>query len=161
MKNPYPSETGCCPRFQPEPYDEKEFQWEGRLFIKDKVRCIFNLPVGFGKAMVRNMERAEKADAYTPEPPLVLSDHTSKWNIDLYYEVAKEVPDAENVILKGTYLSKVFEGPFKDAGKWCSEMATWVKSLGKETAQTLMYYTTCPRCAKVYGKNYVVILAAV
>jgi hypothetical protein len=22
-----------------------------------------------------------------------------------------------------------------------------------------MWYTTCPKCAKVYGKNYVVILA--
>lgn len=161
MKNPYPSETGCCPRFQPEPFDEKELQLEGRRFIKDRVRCLFNVPLGFGKTMTRNMEKIDRADAYPPEPPLMLSDHTSRWNLDLYIEVAKEVPDAHNVVLGGTYLCKVFEGPFKEAGRWCSEMADWVKSQGKEIRKTLMYYTTCPRCAKVYGKNYVVILAAV
>lgn len=161
MKNPYPSKTGCCPEFQPEPYDEKELQWEGKRFIKDRVRCVFNIPVGFGKVMTRNLEKIDRADAYTPDPPIVLSDHTSPWNIDLYYEIAKEVPDAENVTLGGTYLSKVFEGPFKNVGKWCDEMTDWVKSQGKEVQKTLMYYTTCPKCAKVYGKNYVVVLAAV
>lgn len=161
MKNPYPSETGCCPRFQPETFDEKELQLEDRRFIKDRVRCLFNMPLGFGKAMMRTMEKVEKVNAYTPEPPLVLADHTSRWNMDLYYEVVKEIPGAENVVLEGTYLSKVFEGPFKDARKWCDQMAVWVKSQGREATKNLMYYTTCPRCAKVYGKNYVVILAAV
>lgn len=161
MKNPYPTETGCCPRFDPEPWNEKEFQWDNRRFIKDRVRCLFHMPLNFGKAMIRTMEKIEKADAFTPEPPLALSDHTSKWNMDLYIEVTKQVPDAENVHLSGAYLSKVFEGPFKDTGKWCEQMGEWVRSKGKEIKKYLMYYTTCPKCAKHYGKNYVVIFAEV
>ena len=161
MDHPYESETGCCPRFNPEPWDEKEHVWEEKPFIKDRVRCLFYMPLRFGKAMMRCTEKIQKADAFTPEVPLCLSDHTSKWNMDLYVEVAKEVPGAENVRFSGTYLSKVFEGPFKDTGKWCDQMTEWVRSQGKEIKKSLMYYTTCPKCAKHYGSNYVVILCQV
>lgn len=111
--------------------------------------------------MVRNMARIKQASAFTPEPPVVLSDHTSKWNMDLYIEVSKEIPGIENVRLSGSFLSKVFEGPFKNTGQWCQQMAEWVRSKGKTIKRELMYYTTCPKCAKHYGKNYVVILAEV
>ncbi len=161
MNTPYPSETGCCPRFRPELWDEKELQWDNKRFIKDRVRCLFFMPLNFGKVMVRSLAKIEKAGAFTPEIPLVLSDHTSRWNMDVYIEVTKEVADAENVRLSGSYLSKVFEGPYKLTGQWCRQMADWVKSKGKQIRKELMYYTTCPKCAKHYGKNYVVIVAQI
>jgi len=40
-------------------------------------------------------------------------------------------------------------------------MAAHVKSKNKTLKQQLFYYTTCPKCAEVYGKNYVVLLAEV
>lgn len=161
MEHPYESETGCCPRFDPAPWDEKQFEWQDKLFIKDKVRCLFHIPLNFGKVITRCMEKIDKADAVTPAPPIGLSDHTSPWNMDLYIEVAKDVPDADNVKLSGSYMSKVFEGPYKDTRIWCRKMAEWVKSQGKEIKKHLMYYTTCPKCAKHYGKNYVVYIAQV
>ena len=30
------SETGCCSRFDPEPWDEKEFELQNKLFAKAK-----------------------------------------------------------------------------------------------------------------------------
>jgi len=63
--------------------------------------------------------------------------------------------------MSGTFLSKVFEGPFKNAGKWVKQMKRYVKSQGKELKKMYFFYTTCPACARVYGKNYTVILAAV
>ncbi len=161
MNNPYPSETGCCSRFIAEPWDGKELQWDGKLFLKDRVRCFFFIPLNFGKVITRAMEKIGNAGAFTPEPPLVLSDHTSRWNMDLYIEVPKEVPNAEHARLSGTFLTKVFEGSFKETGRWCQQMADWVRSKGKEMKRELLYYTTCPKCAKHYGKNYVVILAQV
>lgn len=161
MKNPYPSETGCCPRFVPEPWDEREWQWDQKLFLKDRVRCLFHVPLNFGQVMVRSMAKVEAAGAWTPKPPLVLSDHTSRWNMDLFIEVAREVPAAEHARLSGSFRSKVFEGSFKDTGKWCQQMAEWVRAKGKPSQRHLMYYTTCPKCAKHYGKNYVVIFAQV
>jgi hypothetical protein len=161
MNHPYKAETNCCPRFNPEPWEGKEVQWEKKLFIKDKIRCLFHVPVNFGGVMVRNMALLDKAGAFTPEPPIVLSDHTSAWNMDLYIEGTKEVPGAEMSRISGTFLAKVFEGPFKDTKKWCQQMQEWVRSKGKAIKRELMYYTTCPKCAKHYGKNYVVIFAEV
>jgi NMD protein affecting ribosome stability and mRNA decay len=40
-------------------------------------------------------------------------------------------------------------------------MTAYVAGQGKEIRRLLFYYTTCPRCAKAYGRNYVAILAEV
>jgi hypothetical protein len=40
-------------------------------------------------------------------------------------------------------------------------MDDYVKSKGKTVEQLFYFYTTCPKCAKVYGKNYVVLFAKV
>lgn len=58
-------------------------------------------------------------------------------------------------------MEKVFEGPFRDTGQWCRQMAQWVQSKGKTIKRHLTYYATCPKCARHYGKNYVVILTEV
>ena len=81
--------------------------------------------------------------------------------MDLYIEVAKEVPGAAMARLSGRYVSKVFEGPFKETGNWCRQMAEWMEGRGQKIEKLWMYYTTCPKCARHYGKNYVVILAEV
>lgn len=80
---------------------------------------------------------------------------------DIYIAVSKEVPQAKTVRISGTFLTKVFEGPYKDAGKWVKEMKTYVKAKGREMKKMYFFYTTCPKCAKFYGKNYTVILAEV
>jgi hypothetical protein len=71
------------------------------------------MPLNFGQVMVRNLTRIGEAKAFTPNPPLVLSDHTSRWKMDLYVEVTKEVPHAAHARLGGSFLAKVFEGPTK------------------------------------------------
>ena len=154
------SETGCCPRFDPEPWDEKEVEWEEKLFLKERVRTLFHIPLNFGKVMIRSMEKIQAADALTPKP-LMLSDHVSLWRMGVYVAVTKEVPGAEMATISGKFLSKVFEGPYKDAPKWCKEMSAFVQSRGKELKKMYYFYTTCPRCAKYYGKNYTVLLAGI
>ena len=154
------SETGCCLRFNPEPWDEKEISFQEKLFVKDHVRSFLHIPLNFGKVMVKNMERIKDADALAPEP-LLLSDEKSLWGADIYIAVAKEVPGAEMARISGTFLTKVFEGPYKNIGKWVKEMKAYVKAKGREIKKMYFFYTTCPACAKVYGKNYTVILAEV
>ena len=95
------------------------------------------------------------------EEMIVLADENSLWGADVYVNVAKDVPGAQMASISGTFLSKVFEGPYKNIRTWISQMHQYVKSQGKEPKKLYFYYTTCPRCAKVYGKNYVVLLAQV
>ena len=154
------SETGCCPRFKPEPWDEKEVKLNDRLFIKDHVVSLFHIPLNFGRIMVKNMELIETADAHDPEL-LLLSDENSLWGSDVYIAVSKGVPGAEMARISGTFLTKVFEGPYKNAGNWAKEMETYVQSKNRAIEKMYFFYTTCPSCAKFYGKNYTVLLAKV
>ncbi len=160
MDKLYDSETRCCPRFDPGPWDEKEVKFEDKLFVKDRVRSFFHIPLNFGKVMVRNMERISGAGALPPMP-LMLSDEKSLWGADIYMAVVKEVPGAEMAKISGTFLTKVFEGPYKDIKKWIGEMKEYMASKEREIEKMYFFYTTCPKCAKYYGKNYVVILAKV
>ncbi|MFH1404451.1 MAG: hydrolase [Candidatus Altiarchaeota archaeon] len=154
------SETGCCPRFDPAPWDGKEVMWDGKLFLKDHVTSVFHIPLNFGKVIVRDMEKITAAGALTPKP-LMLSDEKSMWGSDIYIEVSREVPGAEMTRMSGTFLTKVFEGPYRDAGKWAKQMGEYVKSKGRDAKKMYFFYTTCPKCAKHYGKNYTVLLAEV
>lgn len=158
MEKLYDSETGCCPRFEPEPWDEKEHIFDNRLFIKDRVKSILHIPINFGKVMVRNMQKIVNADALAPVP-FMLSDENSLWGSDVYIEVTKDIPDAQMARISGSFLTKVFEGPYKNIRLWIKDMENFVASREKEIKKLYFFYTTCPNCAKYYGKNYVVLVA--
>ena len=107
-------------------------------------------------------QKAQESKATsTIEDFLLLAYDTSPWNSELYMTVTNEVYGIKNVKLTGTYLSKVFEGPYKNTRIWCNEMQEWVKTQGKTLKKNLIYYTTCPKCAKHYGKNHIVYFAQV
>ena len=95
----------CCPKFDPSPWQEKRFDWEEKLFVKDKVLTLFYMPVTFKRVIKRLFKKLEASEASCPDN-LILSDHTSKWNMDLYMAVDKPLKDAENVSLSGHFLSK-------------------------------------------------------
>lgn len=157
---PFDFTTECCPRFDPEPWDEKELHWENRRFVKDRVRSFLHIPLNFGAVMKRNLTPIAAAGAF-PETSVLLADENSLWGADVYIEVTKDIPGATMATISGTFLSKVFEGPYRDMGKWIKQMQEYVKSEGKEAGRLYFFYTTCPKCAKKYGKNYVAILAQV
>jgi hypothetical protein len=159
MSDANPNEI-CCPQFDPDPWQDKEIAWDGKRFVQDRVRCFLHIPLNFGGVMKRNMEKIEAAGA-KPDDCVILSDDNSLWGADVYISVAKDVPGAQMASISGTFLSKVFEGPYSRMGKWCKEMKAHVASQGKSLSRMYSYYTTCPRCAKKYGKNYVVLLAQV
>ena len=148
----------CCSRFNPDPWDEKEIEWEDKKFVKDRVRSIFHIPINFGSVMKRNVELIEAANA-KPQEMIVLSDENSLWGADVYISVTKEVPSARMTTISGIFLSKVFEGSYSKIQQWIDEMKQFAASEDKKLKKLYFYYTTCPKCAKKYGKNYVVLLA--
>ena len=150
----------CCPKFDPTPWDGKVFEWKDKKFIKDKVLTVFYMPVNFGN-VIRKLDKQIRHENAAVQDNMGLSDHTSKWNMDIYLAVDKEIPGAQNTTLSGTFVSKVYEGPFGDTGKWHKDFVSWCGTQGYKTGKIFMWYTTCPKCAKKYEKNYVVILAEV
>jgi hypothetical protein len=154
------NDTGCCPRFDPELWDGKEITWNDKLFVKDRVASLFHIPINFGKVISRNMRKIDGQKGLD-EPPVVLSDEISLWGSDLYISVTKEIPEATMDKISGTFLTKAYEGPYRNTQKWCQDMAGYVKTKGRELKKMYFFYTTCPKCAKAYGKNYVVLFARV
>jgi len=150
----------CCPKFDPKPWENKIHHWNNKKFIKDKVFTLFNIPINFGAVMKRLDKVVTQQKANIPDW-LCLSDHTSKWNMDLYLAVDKQITGSENVTMTGKYFSKVYEGSFKETGKWCKDFEETTKAKKLKTGKLFMWYTTCPKCAKKYGKNYVVILSRI
>jgi hypothetical protein len=150
----------CCPRFDPEPWDDRELCWQDKRFVKDRVTSVFHIPLNFGAVMKRNMARIE-ATGTISATWVVLSDENSLWGSDVFIEVTGDVPGADMATISGTFLSKVFEGPYGSMHRWIEEMKVFVQSRGRSPQKLYLYYTTCPKCAKKYGKNYVVILAQV
>jgi hypothetical protein len=150
----------CCPKFDPVPWNEKTFEWKDKKFIKDKVFTIFYIPVNYGSIMKKLDKKLTLANAENPQA-MCLSDHTSMWNMDLYLAVDKEIPNMHNTTMSGNFVSKVYEGSFKETGNWQKDFIEWSKTKGYKTLKQFMWYTTCPKCVKKYGKNYVVILAEI
>jgi hypothetical protein len=150
----------CCPEFDPVPWDDKIMEWDEKKFIKDSVFTFFFMPVNFGCVMKKLDTKIRTAGASIPDW-ICLSDHTSRWNMDLYLAADKDVPGAVNTTLSGKFYSKVYEGPFKDTGKWCKDYENIAAGKGFKIKKWFMWYTTCPKCARKYGKNYVVIISQV
>ena len=153
--------TNCCPRFNTEGWDGATLHFENKLFVKAKTIALFHIPLNMGKIFPETFGAIETADALDSNDMIVLSYDPSPWRGEHYFSVSKEVPGQEMVKLSGDYLTKVFEGPYKNVSKWEKQILEWVKSQGKAVTKTYFFYTTCPKCAKVYGKNYVVAVAKV
>jgi hypothetical protein len=154
------AEKECCPRFDPAPWQERWITLDGKRFVKDRVRSFMHIPLNFGAVMVRNLAAIQKAGAEKPDM-LLLSDENSLWGADVYLEVAKEIPGANMASISGTFLAQAHEGPYRDMGKWIADMKRRVEAKGKALKKFYFYYTACPKCAKKYGKNYVVLFAQV
>jgi len=154
------SQTECCPKFDPEPWDGVVIEWENKRFIKEKVCTFFYMPLNFGGVMKKISKKLEQS-GISMTNSMCLSDHTSKWNMDIFIDVEKVVSGADNVTISGKFLSKVYEGNFKETGNWCKDFEAYARKQSYEVKKWYMWYTTCPKCAKKYGKNYVVILGQV
>ena len=155
------SETGCCPKFDPALWDDQVLHFEDKLFVKGRTIQFLHLPLNMNRMMTRVWEKIRAAGAEPGDQFLVLSCDPSPWRGEHYFAATKEVAGLENVRLSGDFLVKVFEGPFRQAVQWAREMGEFAAAKGRPMQRLFMYYTTCPRCAKEYGKNYVVGFAQV
>ena len=150
----------CCPPFDPAPWNEKEFNWTGKLFVKERVHSFLHVPLDFGSAMARAARKIDAARAAV-SPPFYLSDENSLWGADLYVAAARPVPGAAMSSFSGTFLAKAYEGPYRNIRHWIADMDVFAKNRGKSIRKLYFFYAACPKCAKKYGKNPVVLFAQV
>jgi effector-binding domain-containing protein len=92
---------------------------------------------------------------------LLLAYDPSPWKSELYIAVTKEIPEPDVVKLTGTYVSMVFDGPYSGVPRYIKTMEEYLDTLKKKSKKYFFYFTTCPKCAKKFGHNYIVALSEV
>jgi hypothetical protein len=154
----------CCPEFHPEVWDNTKHEWTNKLFLKDTVPEIFHIPMpaSYRKVITRMQKKIEAAGA-TPESDdyLLLTYDPTPFKGVLLLSISKEIPGEEMVRLTGTFMSKVFEGPYSHVPKFMKEMDSWLGSQNLQAKKHYIFYAYCPQCASKYGHNYIVDLAEV
>jgi hypothetical protein len=155
------SETGCCPKFDPTHWDRKVMKLENLRMVKASTRSFIYIPLNMGRVMTKTMKAITNAEADCKDKYLILSQDQSRWRCDHYILVDKEVPGLNNVLFSGTFITMVFEGDYSQIPNWMPLLETQIKEKSAQMKSVYAFYTTCPKCAKHYGKNYVVLFGEI
>ncbi|MEO0917770.1 MAG: hydrolase [Pseudomonadota bacterium] len=155
------TETGCCPAFDPRGWDGRRLVFDDKPFVRATTRSLMHVPINMNSVFTRVQENIEEAGAQDPNGYLVLSHDLSASEGEHLFAVTKDVPGEEMTRLSGTFITRVFEGPYRHAKTWDHDMRVAAEAHGHEAKRVFMFYTTCPRCAKALGKNYFVGLAEI
>jgi hypothetical protein len=158
-------EKECCPKFNPQKWDEKTQNWENKHFIKESIPTLFHMPFPpmIGKKITKMMNLAYEAKKVSPnkEEVLVLFRDPSVFKSEIYLSVTGNVPGANNTNISGTFVSKVFSGSYNSIPKFIKEIDEYLAKKGKTAKDYYIHYAYCPKCAKKYGNNYMIIFARV
>jgi hypothetical protein len=150
----------CCPRLDAGFWQGRMLAWKDRPFARVRVRSLLHVPLNLGGRIRDARALIDRAGAASPLE-VVLVDDLSAWGADVYLPVSAPVPGLEMAALSGTFITKVFEGPYRDAPSWAATMRAYIAGRGRRLSKLFFGYTTCPSCARAYGANHVVLFALV
>lgn len=155
------NETGCCPKFDPEGWDGRHLHFKDMPFVRATTRSLLHVPINMGTVFTRVQQHIEDAGAAPLDGYLVLSRDLSSTEGEHLFAVSRDVPQEEMVTMSGEYMTRVFEGPYRHAKNWVHDMEVAAEAAGHTAKRVFMFYTTCPKCARAYGKNYIVGIAEI
>lgn len=155
----------CCPKFNPEKWDQKTFNWDNKSFIKETMGTFFHMP--FPSAIAKKVGKlctmaddAKMAEAI-PEDALLLFRDPSAFKSEIYLSVSGTVPGADNVSITGAFAAKVYAGPYNAVPKFIKQFNEYLATKGQTAKDYYIHYAYCPKCAKKYGDNFMIIFALV
>jgi len=149
-----------CQLIKPSKWNNKKHVWKNKLFLKDKVVQFMHMPLNMPWVIQRMWKKIKenKADPAVKDF-LMLAYDPSPWVSEIYMNVTKEIPGT--VKLSGTYITKVFDGPFNSPPKWVKEFDAYLAKKKMKAIKYYFYFTMCPECIKRTGHNYCIVFAQV
>ena len=161
-------EGQCCPKFIPKKWDKKTFVWKNKPFIKDSIPTLFHIPFPpmIGKKITRMMTLAEKSKKISSKKDevLVLFRDPNAFRSEIYISVTGKVPNANNVKISGTFIARVYDGPYNAVPKFIKQMNEYLEKKKKKIPKNsdyVIHYAYCPKCEKKYGHNYMILFAKI
>lgn len=155
------NETGCCPRFHPEEWHNQVIRMNKIPFVKAKSRSFMYMPLNLGKVMTKTMKAIESEDAMPKDRYLVLSKDLSPWKCEHYFMVSKPLQKLNTDHITGEFYLRTYDGPYKNMPHWIDAFKKEANEQGYHLKDIFYFYTTCPKCAEVYGHNYVVLFGKI
>jgi len=155
----------CCPKFNPEKWNQKTYDWVNKPFIKESLPTFFHIP--FPATMNKKitglcrLAKDSKMAEVNNEDTLMLFRDPGVFKSEVYMSVTGPVAGADNVNISGTFIGKVFTGPYNAVPKFIKQMNEYLASQGKKAKDYYIHYAYCPECAKKYGDNYMILFARV
>lgn len=153
--------TGCCPRFKPEGWDNRHLHFDNKKFARVTTRSAMHIPWNMDQVFTRVQRHIADAGAASLATEIVLSRDTSPWEAEHFFAVLKDVDDEEMTTLSGDFITRVFEGTYRRTKDFSHDMEVAAIAMGKTAKRVFFFYTTCPRCVKTYGENYMVGVAEI
>ncbi|HOY31670.1 MAG TPA: hypothetical protein PKW80_07295 [Bacteroidales bacterium] len=157
--------TECCPLFNPEKWDQKTFQWDNKPFIKESMSTFLHIPFPsvIAKKVIKLCKLLEdsKIAEEKKEDVLLLFRDPGAFKSEIYLSVTGTVPGADNVSISGTFIAKVYNGPFNAVPRFIKQMNEYLSGMNKKAKDYYIHYAYCPKCAKKYGANYMIIFAMI
>ena len=158
----------CCPEFNPQKWDQKTFNWEEKQFIKETIPTLFHMPFPpmIGKKITRMMNLATSANRIDSKKDevLVLFQDPSAFKSNIYISVTGDVPGANNVLISGKFIARVYDGPYNAIPRFVKEMNRYLEKEGKKVPRDdeyYIHYAYCPKCEKKYGHQYMILFARI
>jgi len=158
----------CCPEFNPEKWDKKTFNWDEKQFIKESIPTLFHIPFPpmIGKKLTGMMNLATSVDKiYSKKDEiLVLFQDPGAFRSNIYISVTGDVPGANNVKIPGKIIARVYDGPYNAVPKFIKDMNIYLETEGKKIPKDdeyYIHYAYCPKCAKKYGHQYMILFARI
>ena len=84
--------TGCCPRFQPEGWDNQHLHFKDKMFVRATTRSAMHVPWNMGRVFSRVQNHIEDADAADPTTEIVLSHDISPWEGEHFLRSTRTYP---------------------------------------------------------------------
>jgi hypothetical protein len=148
----------CCELVDKKDWEEKNFTWKNKPFVKKKYFALFYMPIGVDGVLKDLMAELHEKKLLSEEHPVMLWRNEGLFGGEILVALKNDSPDYETVTLSGKYFSKFYEGKgYEDAGKWHKDFQETAKSKDLKLEEVLTYYLLCPGCLKKFGKMQTVI----
>ena len=157
-------EEKCCPEFNPDPWQNRIVEWHDEPFIKASYPSFLHIPLpgAVNRTITKLWQQAQaEGIAHAESDFLMLAHDPSPWKGEFYLNVKSPAAKADNLKLSGKFETLVFDGPYSHVPKFIKQMDKTLADKSMKASNYFFYYTTCPKCAKKYGHNYIVAFAQV
>ena len=164
MKSEGDKITGGTQQFNRECWDEVEFVWNRKPFLRASLPEVFRVPIVDNiDSVTHSLEKkvAELGATEADAKKIILRHPLSAWKEEVLVSLDKPVADPHYVELTGTFRSKVFVGNSTQLRSFFKQMDSYLATQNEKALTYYAFKTSCHMASNNYEECTYVIIAQV